>query len=311
MTASQAPDPSRCAVQWRRGDLPAWGTASRTQWWLALEQPGPWGHSAITQSRLDPTLGAALEQRVNGLGGRLVLVRRPGRHAEHDLSRDGHTVLLNGGAAAGTPWVASGHVREPADLLGLLDDLEPGQRPRWAEPRDAVLLVCTNARRDQCCALDGRPLAAELSAAHPDQVWEVTHLGGHRFSPTALCLPTGQMLARLDAETGARALAEAARGRAVAAGPVHDRGLSHLEPPAQVADVWARSHDLPATVSRVEQHQEGWEVTLTGPTRPPRRVRVWRTEGPEHLTSSCAKAPVPAELWHLADLADPRGDDDG
>ena len=62
--------------------------------------------------------------------------------------------------------------------------------------------MCTNGRRDRCCALLGRPLAAEIVAAGHSEVWEVTHLGGHRFSPTMLVLPHGYAYGRLTAETG-------------------------------------------------------------------------------------------------------------
>ena len=43
-------------------------------------------------------------------------------------------------------------------------------------------------------------VTAALARVFPDEVWECTHLGGHRFAPTALVLPTGYSYGRLDQE---------------------------------------------------------------------------------------------------------------
>jgi hypothetical protein len=39
--------------------------------------------------------------------------------------------------------------------------------------------------------------APQLSASRPNQVWECTHLGCHRFAPTGLLLPNGYAYGRL------------------------------------------------------------------------------------------------------------------
>jgi hypothetical protein len=98
--------------------------------------------------------------------------------------------------------------------------------------------VCTNGRRDRCCAVHGRPLAAELAAsAEPGTVWETTHLGGHRFAPTMLVLPHGYLYGRL---TGPRAksVLEAARlGLVTGEGC---RGRSAWDRPGQAAELAVR-----------------------------------------------------------------------
>jgi hypothetical protein len=79
----------------------------------------------------------------------------------------------------------------PEDLLDLdLDSLPAYDGPLW--------LVCTNGKRDRCCAELGRPIAGLLSQEWADGTWETTHLGGHRFSGTLLALPSGLTLGRLD-----------------------------------------------------------------------------------------------------------------
>jgi len=58
-----------------------------------------------------------------------------------------------------------------------------------------VDLVCTNGKRDICCAQLGRPLLEQLEAAGRE-VWETTHIGGHRFGPVHLTLPDGRIWGR-------------------------------------------------------------------------------------------------------------------
>ena len=47
--------------------------------------------------------------------------------------------------------------------------------------------------------------AAALSAAYPDQTWEVSHIGGDRYAGNALVLPDGLYLGRLDADSAVAA----------------------------------------------------------------------------------------------------------
>ena len=85
--------------------------------------------------------------------------------------------------------------------------------PALVPSPEPALLVCTNARRDVCCAVRGRPVALQAAAERPGQVWECSHTGGHRFAPTAVLLPHGQTWARLSTAQAVSALDAAARGR--------------------------------------------------------------------------------------------------
>ena len=80
------------------------------------------------------------------------------------------------------------------------------------EHRGNLWLVCTNGRRDRCCAEMGRPIAAALAARWPEETWETTHLGGHRFAGTLLALPSGHTLGRLSVDDAVEACAEVEAG---------------------------------------------------------------------------------------------------
>lgn len=295
-------DEARCSRLWQRDDLPAWGTASRATFWVALEQPGPWGAKALTQSHLGPELGARLEELCTRHGGRAVLVRRPGRSA--DAGQDTRQVFVAGGLTAGQAWLGSRMISDVADLLDWLESAAPTlaettQRPSWLEAAAPIVAVCANGRRDQCCALEGRALAQQLAAMDPEATWESSHLGGHRFAPTALVLPTGQSLARLTPTLAMGALVAAERGKAFTSGPHHDRGLSALPPEQQVADVWARAEGLGAWQVDTTTDQttpNSWRVRAGG-----RSATITLLTGPEELPSSCGKAAVPLTRYVVED----------
>ena len=88
--------PDACSVLSEQAGISAFGSASEARFWLAVEQSGPWGRDALSQSHLDATLGAALAAACQDAGGRLLLIRRPGQHADahHPTSR---RVLVAGG----------------------------------------------------------------------------------------------------------------------------------------------------------------------------------------------------------------------
>lgn len=289
-----------CSNLWDDPDRPAWGTAQQAAFVVALEQPGPWGAKALVESRLDPDIGVRLERACQQAGGLALLVRRPGRSAEEAAPQ----VLVSGGPVGAT-WLLVAEARDPAavvdlpfaDLATLAPDAAAAALPGFA-PADAAVLVCANGRRDVCCAVRGRPVAAATDAARPGRVWEATHLGGHRFAPTAIVLPTRHALGRVSPSLLVDALDAAASGRLGAAGlhPFHLRGLMALAQPDQVADAAVRaatgeSRPEALTVAGADAvasvtHADGrsWEVALTPESveerlscgKPAEVSRVWR-----------------------------------
>ncbi|MFT4216757.1 MAG: sucrase ferredoxin [Micropruina sp.] len=297
-----------CSVIWDDTGLPAWGTAPRAAFWVAVEQAGPWGAKAFTQSRLDPAIGAAIEAAALAAGGRALLIRRPIARGEQ-ADRSARQVYLAGGLA-GRPWLLAGQVSEPAEVLSLPwgelagpDAVEVLRRVDWLAPlAEGVLLVCGNSKRDLCCAQRGRPIALELEREHPGRVWECTHTGGHRFAPTGVVLPSGQSLARLTVEVARAALDAADAGRLAPAtfGPWHDRGRGHLTPVCAVAEAHVREltgETDPAALAAVDSGDSTVEVRHSD-------GRVWTLrlalqDCPEQLAESCGKAAVTARSWSV------------
>ncbi|SEE42405.1 sucrase ferredoxin [Streptomyces sp. Ag109_O5-10] len=261
---------SRCATVSRMLDEPVSGTAATATTWLLLEQPGPWGPKALTSSHLDPALGRALEAAAEGTGVRVALIRRPGRHA--DLGVPAVRQVYVAHTVPGNVWLHSATTRDPARLLDLdLAALGAGDHRSFGaalggrpHPGSPLALVCTNGRRDRCCALLGRPLAAELAASGVEGIWEVTHLGGHRFSPTVLVLPYGYAYGRAEAHAVKEVLHGIHEGRVVLDGC---RGCSAWERPGQAAELAVRETVGEYTAGALsvvgtEGTASRWEVTV-------------------------------------------------
>ena len=304
--------PDACSVLSERAGISAFGTASEARFWVAVEQSGPWGRDAMTQSHLDAGLGADLAAACQTAGGRLLLIRRPGQHADahHRTSRR----VLVATRLTGRPELLAGDVPEAADLLRLpFDALAHGDLdairtalPALVPSAEPALLVCTNARRDVCCAVRGRPVALQAAAERPGQVWECSHTGGHRFAPTAVLLPHGQTWARLSTAQAVSALDAAARGEVPTEllGPVHDRGRSPLTAPAQAAESFVRQQigevDLTALSTAADPGDGPAERVRSRVTH--RDGRSWdvlatRTAAQGERPDSCGKAPVPSWQW--------------
>lgn len=234
LSHAAAPGPSACSTLSARLAEPLAGTAPFARRWLAIEQPGPWGPRALTESHLPPGLGRALGAKAEAAGVRIALIRRPGRHAEHAPGAPRRILLADTRPGRTALW--SWETTDAATLLDLDFDV-PG-KPQHEGP--APLLVCTNARRDECCALAGRALASWLAQdpqTDSEAVWESDHLGGHRFAPTAVLLPTGYLYGRLDGPAAREILREASAGRVTLA---RCRGRSTWSRAGQTAELALR-----------------------------------------------------------------------
>ncbi|MGC4856299.1 sucrase ferredoxin [Micromonospora sp. DT4] len=210
-TAPPTPPDELCAkvARWAE-DLLA-GTTPTTTSWLAVEQPGPWGRDAATLSRLDPVLGAHLAAAAQDRGMRLLLIRRP---SQRGFDEPGGRRVLMAHTRPGSAWLESIRIEDDSELRHLdLDGLAAGRPSGHGHRTDPVALVCTNAKRDRCCAVFGRALLRDLSDSRTAEVWECSHLGGHRFAPTALVLPHGYMYGWLTPDLLDDALAAAAAHR--------------------------------------------------------------------------------------------------
>jgi hypothetical protein len=215
--------PVRCSALAEELGEPMVGSVDQRERWLLVEDRGAWGEKAVRD-----LLGAELEDAAKERGMRLLLVRR----REGDPAADAvRRVFLVDTTAARMA------VRTVDDLAELATLLDVSIAEFGAPLHDPIILVCTNGKRDACCALRGRLLTAALAADHAERTWECSHLGGHRFAANLVCLPHGILYGRVPPTDGPR-LVDAYLGGRIDPGLL--RGRSAWPAPAQAAEVAVR-----------------------------------------------------------------------
>jgi hypothetical protein len=224
--------PLRCADAARMRGEPLHASAVRYSRFLLLEVPGPWGESALDGKHLGADVANRLAHAAKAADTHVVLIRRPGRHPSvRNGAADRSMAWAFADTSPGTERVLWGSWGDPAELLDLdLTAAIPG--PANAAGPQRLALVCTNGKRDQCCALRGRPVATAIAGATDWDTWECSHLGGHRFAATMLLLPTGDMFGWLDPESALEVMRRFDVGQVMLS---HYRGRSGQSFPVQAA----------------------------------------------------------------------------
>jgi hypothetical protein len=293
-------DENRCSVRaLARGDSPV-ATAAPAQRWVLIEQPGSWGRDALAESKFDAQVAPLLARRSRAENVRLLLIRRPGGRLADTGRRWAYADSRPG--REGLWWSVRA---TDADLLDARWDGSVG------EPAPGpVYLVCTHGGHDACCALRGRPLARDLPAPGPADVWECSHLGGDRFAANALVLPHGFYYGQVPGD-GAELVAAHSRGQVALPWL---RGRAGVPPPAQAAQHTIRGEldllgveDLPVVavrqLTRPGESVERWVVTLAGPDgEVVAAVESQPSDEAAHLTCHAAH-PAHSRTWHVTRIS--------
>lgn len=247
-------DTLRCSELARARHDPLLGTAVDAPRWLLVEQPEAWAPKAMATSPL-VDVARELSPLLDAHGIRPQVIRRPGRRERGGAKRMALVDSTRGTARWGT-W------EQASDVVAAA-----GWATEELEPADPVVLVCAHGRKDVCCALEGRPVAATLADHFGDAVWETSHLGGDRFAANVAVLPDGAMYGRLDAAVAAGVVSDHLEGRVRLE---HWRGRSgwagHVS--AAVAHVLEGLDGYAAGVAPVQSIRRGddaWTVLVSTP----------------------------------------------
>lgn len=210
---------------------PLYATMTQAGVWFLLEYNRTWEHEAVTASDIP----SAVKQRLQSMeGARLQLIRQPALPGWDDHR---YSFFI---ATSLHPQPKLYHIplQEYEEILSLdLEAIIEGQHPEH-QPLDRPLyIVCVNGRHDVCCSQYGAPLYNALVEAAGTDVWQCTHIGGHRFAGTMVCLPHGIGYGRLSPEDASRVVQSFSEGRLLLE---HYRGRSALPPESQAAEYFVR-----------------------------------------------------------------------
>ena len=250
MKTEQKPKIYFCSAASRLFKEAIHGTASHYHGLLLLEynQPFP---AALNQSFFDQVVLRQLQVLAKELKAKLVLIRNAA--STHDQINFIYADFLN---ARYTQHKIAQDDLSKTQFRNLIVDV-----PRWeAKP---MFLVCTNGKKDKCCAKFGYPIYKFLEANTNATVYECTHIGGDRFAANVVYLPYGIYYGHLQIED-VEPMLRACNNKQILF--ENYRGLSKFNFMQQAAECFLRSHlndfSLHFPLSFLEQNLQGDRIAL-------------------------------------------------
>jgi hypothetical protein len=193
------------------------GTAVHARIWFLLQYDGPWPAKATSDNKLPQPVKTWLAEQLDRVGnGRLQFIRQ---HPKPD-----RVTFFVAVADDTEPRLYRFNRESYIDILDLDIPAIVNGRADYIPHLTAgpLFLICTNGKRDRCCARFGGAVYRALAELVGPAAWQTTHLGGHRFAPTGLVFPQGVSYGRLhpdmlpdyiNAARQNRVLADYLRGR--------------------------------------------------------------------------------------------------
>jgi hypothetical protein len=177
-----------CCMISRRRKEPMMGSVKQVTTWFLLQYEGAMGAHALEESDIP----ADVKEHLKGIvettpNSRLLLVKSRSGGAGDKL----RFMIVN--SLEIDPYYVEFELDGYGELKHLdLPDLSSGTENISGLVRyEPFYLVCTNGRRDPCCAQNGLP-AFNAFCEHAEVItWQSSHVGGHRFAANVLAFPQG------------------------------------------------------------------------------------------------------------------------
>ncbi len=210
-----------CAIAAQRAGEHLIGTAGHYQTYVLIECPMPWAARAFDSQPIPAALRNYIHTIKKTQSVQFLCIAR-GTASMRDRTtvmiyeRTGSLEVLPAFTTNSTRPFTGGYRGYELDLESL-DQVVPCLKAYWQQQyqpqkrsiplghliHQQDLLVCTHGMRDRCCARFGQPFFREAKKLSKQghlpniRVWQASHIGGHRFAPTAISLPDGRYYGRL------------------------------------------------------------------------------------------------------------------
>lgn len=312
-----------CAVAALEAGEPIYGTAAdATTVWIILEYPYAWGNKALPESALPQPVKNQLNEWVSTIpGARVQLIKQqPAATATPAVvhALPGQPITFFVGISEEQPSLYRFSLDSYADLLALdVPALVDSARSAHASADAAVpqangkpnvyanhlhqkpiYLVCTNGRRDRCCAKWGLPYYYAMREVAGDAVWQTTHTGGHRFAATMICFPQALFYGWLTPDDAGPLVAAHERSELYRLDRY--RGRATYPRPVQAAECYLREQMGERAIDAwrlrgAEQSDSGeWSVTFDAADGTEQSLHLREQSIAKPFLQSCAKEPAPA-----------------
>lgn len=277
-----------------------YGTASPGRVvWLLLEYLEPWASNATEENQLPPAVQQWFSHHLQTIpNSHLLFIKQ-----ERPVASPGRRFFV-AVASEQEPQLFAFDLPHYEALLeiNLPDLLANPAVYSGRQLTDPLLLICTHGKRDKCCAKFGLPLYQAFHPTAPEQVWQCSHTGGHRYAATALVFPSGVGYGFLTLPSLTQLWQETLSGRVHLS---HYRGRACFPPAVQAAEYFIRRHTelLEWSALRwLHAHQMGqqwqvrWQETATGREH----LVVLTMQESEPVLEGCSKGKfAPRPLYHL------------
>ncbi len=178
------------------------GTASTHFSYVLIECPYPWAAQDMESKRVP--------QNLRDLVATVKSAKLPVRFLLFTGDREGDStrILL----FRQQEGFSSGYLRRELEV-DTIEEIAPllseylSDRGFEIECRESKIqdyFICTHGSHDKCCAHFGYPFYRQAKAILSDlnlpdvRVWQVSHMGGHRFAPTFMSFPDGRYYGAVD-----------------------------------------------------------------------------------------------------------------
>jgi hypothetical protein len=223
-----------CSMQSLAVGEQLFGSTKQVSVYFLLEFDGRWEAEAFQDSAIHPLVKHWLQAALDTIPrSKVQLIRQQPRLAPTGIAF--YAALVR----EVNPVLYAFHVESESDLLALDLLALAAEDPTYddhirAEP---LFLACTHGRRDKCCARRGIPVYEQLAQHGGANVWQSSHLGGHRFAANVITLPYAITYGRMTPETAAALIDATRAGHMV---PTSYRGRASYPKVAQAAEYYLR-----------------------------------------------------------------------
>ncbi|MFG6107347.1 sucrase ferredoxin [Leptothoe sp. EHU-05/26/07-4] len=195
------------------------GTAVPANTFILLEVPPPWDKPALLSSGVPESLRkvvrsllvAKSDVRVHLIANeesgqqqrrRILIFRRACLPTDSGLQTEQVNTLVKDYGC----WDIQ--VESPDDMAIAIDDFFQQKCRPLKLSSQRHLMVCTHASHNECCGMYGYPFyrdaiatVQQLGLSDDVKLWQVSHIGGHRFAPTLIDFPQGRYYGNLNQQS--------------------------------------------------------------------------------------------------------------